>query len=125
MGNKQGAGCMATAQDVNSVGGAKFGLGTDIDAAVLAASNFGSGGPAQKLSLSFSCENLPNTDTFSLSDPLLVLFKAQGNVWVKIGQTETIHDTLNPNFVTKITVDYYFEQQERFKVEIYDIDNDK
>ncbi len=85
MGNKQGAGCMATAQDVNAVGGAKFGLGTDIDAAVLAASNFGSGGPAQKLSLSFSCENLPNTDTFSLSDPMLVLFKAQGNVWVKIG----------------------------------------
>ena len=56
---------------------------------------------------------------------MLVLFKAQGNVWVKIGQTETIHDTLNPNFVTKITVDYFFEQQERFKVDIYDIDNDK
>ena len=32
---------------------------------------------------------------------------------------------MNPNFVTKISVDYYFEQQERFKVEIYDIDNDK
>ena len=46
---------MATAQDVNAVGGAKFGLGSDIDAAVLAASNFGGGGPAQKLSLSFSC----------------------------------------------------------------------
>jgi hypothetical protein len=127
MGNKQGGGlsCMATGQDVNAVGGAKFGIGSDIDAAVLAASNFGAGGLAQKLSLSFSCENLPNTDTFSLSDPCLVLFRLQGNVWVKIGQTEIIHDTLCPSFVTKITVDYYFEQQERFKVEVFDIDNDK
>ena len=38
--------CMATSADVNAVGGAKFGLGSDIDAAVLAASNFGSAGPA-------------------------------------------------------------------------------
>jgi hypothetical protein len=37
---------MATAQDVSAVGGAKFGLGSDIDAAVLAASNFGGAGPA-------------------------------------------------------------------------------
>lgn len=35
-----------TGQDVNSVGGAKFGIGSDIDAAVLAASNFGAGGLA-------------------------------------------------------------------------------
>ncbi len=75
MGNKQGS-CIATGQDVNAVGGAKFGLGSDIDAAVLAASNFGGAGPAQKLSLSFACSNLPNMDTFSLSDPSLVLFKA-------------------------------------------------
>ena len=49
MGNKQGGGglsCMATGQDVNAVGGAKFGVGSDIDAAVLAASNFGAGGLA-------------------------------------------------------------------------------
>ena len=87
MGNKNAGGlsCMATGQDVNAVGGARFGQGADIDAAVLAAANMGGGGLAQRLQLSFSCQNLPNMDTFSLSDPFLVLFKAQGNIWNKIG----------------------------------------
>jgi hypothetical protein len=35
-----------------------------------------------------------------------------------------IHDTLNPEFVTKITVDYNFECDDLFKVELYDIDED-
>jgi hypothetical protein len=39
-----------------------------------------------------------------------------------MGQTEVIHDTLNPDFVTKLTVDYNFECYDLFKVEIYDID---
>lgn len=48
MGNKNtgGLSCMATGQDVNAVGGAKFGQGADIDAAVLAAANMGGGGLA-------------------------------------------------------------------------------
>ena len=48
MGNKQGGGlsCMAQANDVNAVGGAKFGIGADIDAAVLAATTFGGSGLA-------------------------------------------------------------------------------
>jgi hypothetical protein len=64
-------------------------------------------------------------DMFSLSDPFLLLFKQQGTMWVKIGQTEIIRDNLSPQWVTKITVDYQFDQQERFKVEVYDVDDDK
>ena len=42
---------------------------------------------------------------------------------VKIGETEVISDTLNPQWVKNITVDYFFEIQQMFRVEIYDVDN--
>ena len=63
-------------------------------------------------------------DTMSYSDPFVVMFKQVGNVWQQIGKTEVIHDTLNPQFVTKVAVDFHFEQSERFKVEVYDSDDD-
>lgn len=46
-------------------------------------------------------------------------------MWQKLGQTEIIHDNLNPEFVRKIMVDFHFEQQEKYKVEVYDSDNDQ
>jgi len=64
-------------------------------------------------------------DLLSKSDPVLFLFKRHGNLWNKLGSTEIIYDTLNPQFVTKLTVDYNFEMQDLFKVEIYDIDDDQ
>ena len=42
-----------------------------------------------------------------------------------MGQTEIIHDNLNPKWVTKIMIDFHFEQSEKFKVQVYDSDNDK
>ena len=73
MGNRMT--CSKEHLDASAVGAQKFGQGGDLDAAVLAAANFSQGGPSQKLSLSFSCRDLPNKDTLSLSDPFLVLFK--------------------------------------------------
>ena len=100
-----------------------MGTGADLDAAVLAATNFGGQGLAQKLSLGFKCEQLPNMDTFSKSDPFVVLYRALNNRWQEIGKTELIHDNLNPEFVKKILVDFHFEQKEQFKVEVYDSDD--
>jgi len=99
--------------------------GSDIDNAVLAATNFGGGSLAQKLEMSFKCENLINMDTFSKSDPFLVMYMQKGNSWVKLGQTEIIHDNLSPQWVTKIMAEFHFEQNDRYKVEVYDSDDDK
>ena len=63
-------------------------------------------------------------DTMSQSDPFVVMYKQQGNMWQKLGTTEVIHDNLNPEFVKKIMVDFHFEQSEKFKVEVYDSDDD-
>ena len=45
------------------------------------------------------------------------------NLIFQIGRTECIPNNLNPEFVTKIGVDYYFEERQLMKFEIYDIDN--
>ena len=54
--------------------GGKMGQGGDIDAAVLEATKFGGGGLTNKVNLSFSCQNLPNMDTMSYSDPFCILY---------------------------------------------------
>ena len=41
----------------------------------------------------------------------------------KLGQTEVIMDNLNPEFIKEIVVDYYFEMEQRFIVEVYDVDD--
>ena len=108
--------------------GGELGTGADVDAAVLAATNLaGNSNGAElvtKLSIGFSCENLPNMDTTSESGPFVVLYKKINREWKQIGNTEIIHDNLNPQFVKKILVDYHFEEQEFFKVEVYDSDDD-
>lgn len=71
--------------DAKAVGGGGLGKGSDIDAAVLAATNFSQGGMVQRLELSMRCENLPNMDTMSQSDPFAVIYKQSGRMWQKLG----------------------------------------
>ena len=56
-----------------------------MDAAVLASTKIKPPKPEHLINLSFSCKDLPNADTFSLSDPFLVLFKFENKIWNKIG----------------------------------------
>ena len=42
----------------------------------------------------------------------------------QIARTERIKNTLNPTFSQKIQLDYYFEEVQKLKFGIYDIDND-
>ena len=77
----------------------------------------------QRVSLTFECSNLPNLDKRSKSDAICVLFQMNGNQKSRLGDTEIIPDSLNPKWVKSINVDYYFEAQQQFRVEIYDVDN--
>lgn len=55
----------------------KFGIGKDLDEAVLAATNLDNAVGSQLvnlLNLTFSCENLPNLDTFTRTDAMCVLY---------------------------------------------------
>lgn len=77
----------------------------------------------QKVSLTFEGINLPNLDQGSKTDAFCVLFQLQGNRKSKIGETEVVADSLNPKWVKNINVDYYFEAQQNFRVELYDADD--
>ena len=56
------------------------------------------------ISLSFSCENLPNMDTFTRTDGMLILSKKQGAAWMRMGVTEVIMDNLNPSWVKNFDI---------------------
>ena len=80
-------------------------------------------GLSQKLMLSFSCSDLPNLDKESKSDVFCVLWEQKGAQRKKCGQTECILDSLNPEFVTTLDVNYRFEESQKFVVEVYDADD--
>ncbi|XP_075773385.1 copine-9-like, partial [Pelodiscus sinensis] len=81
--------------------------------------------PATKLELSVSCRNLLDMDTFSKSDPVVVLY-VQGSgskEWRECGRTEVIDNTLNPDFVRKFLLDYFFEEKQNLRFDVYNVDS--
>ncbi|XP_076312268.1 copine-5-like [Tachypleus tridentatus] len=81
--------------------------------------------PTTTVELSVSCRNLQDKDIFSKSDPMCVLFvkESEGEKYHEFGRTEMIKDTLNPDFVKKFVIDYRFEEVQKLRFEIYDIDS--
>ncbi len=64
-------------------------------------------------------------DVFSKSDPLCVIYMmAVGSKrFVEIQRTEVIKNTLNPDFTTKIRLTYLFEETQKMRFEMYDVDS--
>ncbi|KAL4235385.1 Copine-9 [Mactra antiquata] len=81
--------------------------------------------PCSKVEVSVSCRNLRDKDVFSKSDPMCVLYvrDVKSNTYYEFGRTEMIKDTLKPDFVKKFIMDYYFEESQKLKFEIYDVDS--
>uniref|UniRef100_A0A3Q1AW48 C2 domain-containing protein n=1 Tax=Amphiprion ocellaris TaxID=80972 RepID=A0A3Q1AW48_AMPOC len=69
--------------------------------------------PATKVEITVSCRDLLDRDTFSKSDPRKFSF----------GRTEVIDNTLNPDFVRKYILDYFFEEKQNLRFDVYDIDS--
>ena len=76
-----------------------------------------------RVSLTFEGIKLPNLDTGSKTDAFAVLFQTSNGRKVKLAETEVVADSLNPKWVKNINVDYYFEMQQNFRVELYDADD--
>ncbi|XP_068774606.1 copine-5 [Struthio camelus] len=81
--------------------------------------------PATKVELTVSCRRLLDKDTFSKSDPLCVLYTqgAGSRQWREFGRTEVIDNTLNPDFVRKFVLDYFFEEKQNLRFDLYDVDS--
>ena len=61
----------------------------------------------------------------SKSDPMCVVYVQQRSTqaWKEHGRTEVLQNTLNPDFATKILIGYRFEEQQKLKFKIFDIDS--
>ncbi|ESO91349.1 hypothetical protein LOTGIDRAFT_209681 [Lottia gigantea] len=83
--------------------------------------------PCSRVEISVSCRKLRDCDVISKSDPMCVLFMLdlKPHQYREIARTECINDNLNPDFVKKFEIDYYFEENQKLKFEIYDVDSDK
>lgn len=66
--------------------------------------------PTSQIEMTISCRNLINTDVLSKSDPFCIISMKEPwqNKYYEIARTETIDDTLNPQWVKKILVSYSF-----------------
>jgi len=84
--------------------------------------------PVGKVELSFACHHLSKLDTFSKSDPyVIVKIRDETGIepWKQILKTETIKDNQNPKFKSTVIVDYYFERVQLLKFEVWDDDAHK
>uniref|UniRef100_A0A3B4DCN9 C2 domain-containing protein n=1 Tax=Pygocentrus nattereri TaxID=42514 RepID=A0A3B4DCN9_PYGNA len=89
--------------------------------------------PATKIEVTVSCRRMAGgliytkiIDCFSLSlFPVVVLY-VQGigtKEWREFGRTEVIENTLNPDFVRKFVLDYFFEEKQNLRFDVYNVDS--
>ncbi|XP_038077700.1 copine-3-like isoform X2 [Patiria miniata] len=80
---------------------------------------------SNSVELRFACKHLPDKDITSKSDPVAVLmvFDTLQKVWVEVDRTEQVKNNLNPTFSKGIVMDYCFEEVQKVRIGVYDIDN--
>ncbi|XP_069491685.1 copine-7 isoform X2 [Ambystoma mexicanum] len=74
-----------------------------------------------KVELRVCCKNLLDRDTLNKSDPCVVLLMQSQGQWMEVDRTEVIKSNLHPVFSKVFTVDYYFEEVQKLRFEVYDI----
>lgn len=79
-----------------------------------------------KVNLFFSAKSLRDKDTFSKSDPYLVVFsETSPGHFTELSRTEVKNNELNPVWSTSLTLDYHFEVQHHLKFQVLDHDDSK
>ena len=64
----------------------------------------------KKIEIFLSCRSLIEMDTFSKSDPYVIIFlKNNDGQFLELGRTETLLNNSNPTFVKTIVLDFIFE----------------
>lgn len=79
----------------------------------------------ERIELYLSCRNLKDLDVFSKSDPYVkVSYKRDftQNKYAVLGRTETVKNSVNPNFSKNFLIDYVFESRQDIRFDVYDDD---
>ena len=80
--------------------------------------------PTSRVELSISCRGLRDLDIVSKSDPQVFIYirDSYHDKYHEVGRTEMIRDTVNPDFVKKVILNYNFEMVQKIRFEVWDID---
>eukprot|EP01084_Bolivina_argentea_P235650 396476_1 len=78
----------------------------------------------QRIELFIACRDLIKKDARSKSDPFVVVYikDSRTKQWVEIGRTEVIYDNHFPKFAKQYLLDYYFEEEQILRFDVYDED---
>ncbi|XP_061421463.1 copine-7-like [Lethenteron reissneri] len=76
-----------------------------------------------KVELRVSCRALLDRDALSKSDPCVMLLMQSRGQWVEVERTEVIKRNLHPVFSKVFTIDYYFEEVQKLRFEVFDINS--
>ncbi|XP_031432342.1 copine-4 isoform X2 [Clupea harengus] len=74
-----------------------------------------------KVELRVACKGISDRDALSKPDPCVVIKMQSHGQWLEVDRTEVIRSCINPTFSKVFTLDYYFEEVQRLRYELYDI----
>ncbi|MBN3305540.1 CPNE4 protein, partial [Amia calva] len=74
-----------------------------------------------KVELRVACKGISDRDALSKPDPCVILKMQSHGQWLEVDRTEVIRSCINPIFSKVFTVDFYFEEVQRLRYEVYDI----
>ncbi|KAL3343440.1 hypothetical protein AABB24_027129 [Solanum stoloniferum] len=119
--------CSDVAGGQSAVGGTGVNQGNQPNAPNEAVDAFlksrGYQGLYSQIELSLSATSLRDRDVLSKSDPMAVLYSKEKDGSLKeLTRTEVVLNSLNPKWITKYTMAYYFETVQNLVFRVYDID---
>ncbi|MCD7457860.1 Protein BONZAI 1 [Datura stramonium] len=119
--------CSDVAGGQTAVGGTGINQGNPTNAPNEAVDAFlksrGYQGLYSQIELSLSATSLRDRDVLSKSDPMAVLYSKEKDGSLKeLSRTEVVLNSLNPKWITKYTMGYYFETVQNLVFRVYDID---
>ncbi|GMF48061.1 unnamed protein product [Phytophthora fragariaefolia] len=81
--------------------------------------------PSSVVELRVRCKGLESLDYFSKSDPFIVLYMQDQyrQRWMEIGRTETLKNAHDPTFLKSFQVDFFFEEVQQLRLEVFDRDS--
>ncbi|XP_029307320.1 LOW QUALITY PROTEIN: copine-4 [Cottoperca gobio] len=79
--------------------------------------------PCLKVELRVTCKGISDRDALSKPDPCFVLKMQSHGQWMEVDRTEVIRSCVNPTYSKVFTLDFYFEEVQRLRLELYDINS--
>ncbi|XP_073341431.1 copine-4 [Pagrus major] len=76
-----------------------------------------------KVELRLTCKGISDRDALSKPDPCVILKMKSHGQWMEVDRTEVIRSCVNPTYSKVFTLDFYFEEVQRLRFELYDINN--